>query len=253
LANVLLSYTHIYGLFVIGSQVLYFLLFRRRYAKARVVFWGAQAITLVGFAPWIFVLITRTFQGAIHGLDWIPEPTLGLVIDAVLLFTGRGLLVLFLTLLFLLLCVAGVSEFRRVQYRHGRNRPPQRTMHMRLGILITEPWTALLLVWFFVPFVLSLILSFSVRPIFWPRYLIGITPALYLLAARGIENIDTFAKTYTVRAKLTWILIVLLALLSVPGLYDLYAFPQREQWREVANLIEQEYNFTTIRATRQSL
>jgi len=238
LANILLCYTHIYGLFTIGSQVLHFFLFRRRYVRARLVFWGAQIATLVGFSPWIFVLVTNTFRGAISGLDWLSTPSLWDILDTLSKYVGSGLLGPLLVLSFLFFCLAGVLYIPRTRGKRGLAKPLQSSKQMSLGILIAEPKTALLLVWFFFPLVISLFLSFTVRPIFWEKYLIGIIPALYLLAARGIETISFFVETYVMRVNVRYIFLILVALLSLPGLYDYYAYPQREQWREVANLVQ---------------
>jgi mannosyltransferase len=244
LADILLIYTHIYGLFTVGSQVLYFFLFRRRYAKAGTVFWGAQVATLVSFSPWIFVLLTSTLRGvAISGLAWLPTPSLGDIMNTLSSYVGAGLLWPLLVLTFLFLCLSGVVYIPRTRPRRGLAKPLQSTKQTSPGILIAEPKTALLLVWFFFPLVMSLFLSFTVRPIFWGKYLIGITPALYLLAARGIDNINSFVNTYVIRVNVTYVLVtyILLALIvlfSLPGLYDYYAYPQREQWREVANLVQ---------------
>ena len=110
----------------------------------------------------------------------------------------------------------------------------------KLAALIAEPRTALLLIWFLFPLVIALILSFAVRPIFATRYLIGITPVFYLLAARGIEGINSFMKSRTTQTNLAaFSLIALVAIISAPGLYNYYAHPQKEQWREATSFIEQ--------------
>lgn len=292
LANILLCYTHIFGLFAIGSQVLYFLLFRSRYAKAQLAFWTAQTVTLVSFSPWIFVLVTSTFRETVHTLDWIPEPSVILVARTLGALAGAGFLRLplgaFLMLVFLFLCLAGVFYFTKAAKQKDSEQPLPRAKLMSLVTSVAEPRTALLLMWFFFPFVMSLTLSLTVRPIFVSRYLIGVTPALYLLAARGINNISSSAKTDIVRAftnhfstpcfpqswgilrlgdtprsprqrglaplnspvnkrphiaranLVTAAIVVLVSLVSLPGLYTLYAQPQKGDWREVVSFVQQE-------------
>ena len=92
LVNILLAYTHIFGLFIIGAQVLYFILFRRRYAGARLAFWSTQAATVVAFSPWIYVLFAYTFKGTIESLNWIPEPSLYIVARSIGSLAGAGYL-----------------------------------------------------------------------------------------------------------------------------------------------------------------
>jgi len=244
LVNILLAYTHIFGLFIIGTQVLYFILFQRRYAGARLAFWSAQAATLVAFSPWIYVLSAYTFKGTIEVLNWIPEPSLYIVARSMGSLAGAGYLWAALGVVLLLiifcLCLAGVFYSPKVLKQHGAPESSKNSKLSKLAALITEPRTALLLIWFLFPLIIALVLSFAVRPIFATRYLIGITPVFYLLAARGIEGVNSFMKSRTTQANLAaFSLIGLVAIISAPGLYNYYAHPQKEQWREATSFIEQ--------------
>ena len=235
LTNIVLCYTHIFGLFVVGAQVLYFLLFRRRYTKSQLTFWGAQAVTLVGFSPWVYVLVTKTFQDSIQSLNWIPEPSFQIVARSLGSLSGAGYLWLplgvLLMLVLLFLCLAGMFYSPKAQQQRASEVPQQSTKPMSLATSLAEPRTALLLIWFFFPLIISLILSFAIRPIFVSRYLIEITPALYLLAARGIDNIDSSVASRTARKN---------AATFTLGLYNYYAHPHKAQWGEATNFIEQE-------------
>ena len=244
LVNILLAYTHIFGLFIIGAQVLYFILFQRRYAGARLAFWGAQAVTVVAFSPWIYVLFAYTFKGTIEVLNWIPEPSLYIVARSMGSLAGAGYLWaalgVILVLIIFCLCLAGVFYSPNPLKQHGAPESSKSSKLSKLAALITEPRTALLLIWFLFPLVIALVLSFAVRPIFATRYLIGITPVFYLLAARGIEGVNSFMKSRATQANLAaFSLIALVAIISAPGLYNYYAHPQKEQWREATTLIEQ--------------
>lgn len=245
ITNILLCYTHLFGVLTVGAQVFYFLLFRRRYAKARLIFWGTQAVTLLCFSPWIYVLLTSTFQGAIHGLDWIPEASLieiahslGKLGGAAYMWMPLG--VLFMLILFAL-CLAGIFCPAKSREQQASDQHPQSSRSLKLWHLVAEPRTALLLLWFFSPTLISLIISLTIRPVFIARYLIEVTPALYLLTARGIENISSLVNTRIARKNAAqFMLILLVTLISASGLYTYYAHPNKEQWREATNLIEQE-------------
>ena len=244
LVNILLAYTHIFGLFIIGAQVLYFILFQRRYAGARLAFWGAQAATVVAFSPWIYVLYAYTFKGTIEVLNWIPQPSPYIVARSMGSLAGAGYLWaalgVILVLIIFCLCLAGVFYLPNALKQHSAPENPKSSKLGKLATLMTEPKTALLLTWFFFPLVIALIFSFAVRPIFATRYLIGITPVFYLLAARGIEGINSFVKSRATQANLAaFSLIALVAIISAQGLYNYYAHPQKEQWREATNFMEQ--------------
>lgn len=247
ISNILLCYTHIFGPFTIVCQVLYFLLFRRRYSEVRFVFWSAQAITLLFFLPWIFVLVTYTFP---HIADpnmfyVMPELTVSWVAEIVASISGPQYLWLPIAFVFVLifftLCLAGVFLPPRLLEKKRQNKTIIRSKLARILKSITEPRTALLLIWLIFPVVISLILSLTVTSLFLNRYLIGITPALYLLVAIGIYKIDSFIRSYAPQIKVAYILVVLITAISVQGLYTYYALPQKPQWREITDLIKQNY------------
>ena len=60
--NTCLAYTHVFGLFIIMSQVFYFILLWNKYKKLRIWFFGVQIATLVFFSPWIHPLLFGRFQ-----------------------------------------------------------------------------------------------------------------------------------------------------------------------------------------------
>lgn len=144
-------------------------------------------------------------------------------------------------LILFFLCLAGVFYSPKTEQPQSSNRPQQSNRLLRLWASVVEPRTFLMLVWFFFPLAASLIISFAIRPIFVSRYLIGIIPALYLLTALGIENVGSFVKARTMGTYVaTFTLILLLILISLPGLYDYYAHHHKEQWREAVDFVELE-------------
>jgi hypothetical protein len=145
-------------------------------------------------------------------------------------------------LIFIILGLAAVfcSPKIQIQQKPGSTAPLQSSKLRSLATSISKPWTALLLLWFFFPVVMALIFSLTTRPLFESRYLIEITPAMYLLIALGIDNINSLVKTRAVRANLvTFTLIALITFISVPGLYPYYTQPNKEQWRETTPFIKQ--------------
>jgi len=245
LSNLLLCYTHIYGIFMLGSQVLYFLLFRRTYPKAQLALGVSYVSTLIGLSPWIYVMFTSTFKQGIHGLDWLTEPTFGSVFLTLLWMAGAFGVAFVLYLFF---AVAGILQFTLNQRKQRVGGLLQVTRHMNVKVSIMEPRTALLLTWFLFPLILSLVFSFAVRPIFYDRYLIGIIPAIYLLVAHGMDNISSTISSYTKQSKVVVLqaVVVLIAILAVPPLADYYTQPHKEQWREVVRFIESESKLTDV-------
>jgi uncharacterized membrane protein len=240
LANILLLYTHIYGVFIVASQVLFMLLFRKNYAKAQIAFWVSLVATLIAFSPWIFVFMTSVLGSGIHGLDWIPKPTVQIVLSSLNSMSGGGG---FLLILAFLLSVAAVLGFTVSYRRVTQGKRIQTMTKLVVKSQVTEPRTALLLVWFLFTLVASLALSFAIRPIFWDRYLSGIVPALCLLVARGVDNVSLVMSAYFKGVKApqaAMIVVGVVTLIALPGLHDYYAYANKEQWRQAVQLIESD-------------
>jgi len=136
--------------------------------------------------------------------------------------------------------LAGVFHVQRGQQK-GKSDSRLHSMKLKeLATAIAEPVTALLLVWFFSPIIIALILSFAVSPLFVSRYLIGVIPVFSLLAARGINNIGSLLNARNIRTNITALaLISLVVLITLAGLYDYYSQTQKDQWREAIGCIEE--------------
>ena len=88
-----------------------------------------------------------------------------------------------------------------------------------------------MIIWLFVSIIIPFIESKFMTPIYWTRYMIGASPALYILVAKGMSNLN--------RKWLSYPVLIFIALLSSLGLYQsYYKNDVKEQWREVASLVE---------------
>ena len=226
LANILLVYTHAFGCLVIGSQVLYFLIFRKRHASSKHAFWLALAVMALASLPWVHSVVSalRTDTGAPIEPRTLTLPVI--LADVFLTYWGflAGAAVLLLAPFCLALFLGGLLRLEKQQVK----------------ILVGRPKTSLLLLWTFIPLVAyittMLVSDFMMR---W-KNLIEIAPPICLLAVRGITNLTEMVKTRVGRAWVKYSLLGLIVLLCLPQLLGMAIFPQREQWREVADLIERE-------------
>ncbi len=115
LTNVCLAYTHPYGLFVIISQIVYFLFLWSEYKRLRFWFLGVQVATVAFFSPWI-----PTFFGRVSKISegfWIPKPSLKDIFETFVDYTSgtQGLSRLSMTfwLVFSILCLIGVISIKK--------------------------------------------------------------------------------------------------------------------------------------------
>jgi len=230
LANLLLGYTHIYGLFIIASQIFYFLLFWNKYRAQRVKFATTVAVTIVALLPLVPLMWGRVVSIAQRGF-WIPEPNLGTIWNSLATFAGSGGGREFILLTFVLLAIIGFFSIKMVENKWRWKEPLQNLSSLGRSIRLESiEQELLLIIWLFFPIVISFIISQFMTPIYLTRYTIGVSPAFYLLVAKGMGNLN--------RKWLFYPVLIFIILLSSFGLQSYYKNDVKEQWREVANLVE---------------
>jgi 4-amino-4-deoxy-L-arabinose transferase-like glycosyltransferase len=241
----LLVYTHYYGWFVVIAQNIYvltlWLLSRERAFKLR--HWiGLQAIVAALYVPWIPVLSSQSAGVALHAwLYWIPQPTAATLIFTYQLYSGTAglvadsgtvvLLAAVLSALFLGLSVFSLFAYQKVRGAMDWKAPLKSlesyAWEVRIQDLTPVYFLAVwLLAIYLIPFAISEIWS----PIYWYRYTIAASVALYLLVGKGIANINNKPTKLAV--------IGVVAALSVASLPSYYFGVTRDQTREATSLID---------------
>jgi uncharacterized membrane protein len=166
IANILLIYSHFFGFFVIGIQVLSCLVFKDT-RKAGIVCLKVQFITLVFYLPYFPVLFSRF--SASSGGTWVSPPVISDLYTMVWRFSNVPVVTVFFLLLF---TTAFVKYFIT-----GRNLSKYLTTYQKV-----------LLVWFFVPYMLIFLISYKL-PMFLDRYLVFLSVAFYLLVGHSVVYI----------------------------------------------------------------
>lgn len=227
LANVFLAYTHVFGLFTIAAQIFFLLLFWAKYQPQRFKLLAMQATTIAALLPLVLLLGPVARSIAQRGF-WIREPSLTSILGTISAFSGSQVL---LVLIFFCLAVVAPFSIRRMDGRWILTKPIESLRSMSWNIKLEAIDEFLLLaMWLFLPIVLAFIVSKVATPIYVTRYLIGASPALYLLVAKGLSELNT--------RKVIYPALIAIVLLSVPGLANYYVHDVKEQWREVAELVE---------------
>jgi len=229
LINVSVVYTHPYGLFVILSQTIYFFLLWARYHRLRYWFFGVQLGVIASFAPWIPNLFERIPQ--ISQDFWILRPSFVDIVHTIRDYAS-GSYSLTAFLVFSILCFIGLVAIRKGDDGWNPRKLLQRiTGKGGSGSAEYIEENLLLLIWLACPIVIPFVISQFSTPIYTLRYTIGASPAFYLLVARGIS-------VFNRRRVLYVSIVVLLFLLSLPGLVNYYSYYTKDQWRETAGFIE---------------
>lgn len=213
-ATVLLVYSHVLGWLVVGAL----------WAHALVALWlpggsawslrhwaGTQAVLCLAFVPWAIPLVEAS-SGVASGF-WAGDIELVDPWETLTAFAGNVELA----------SAMGVLALVALTARGGRYAQPWRDLWRDRGLL---------LVWLVAPPIALYVVSKLVEPIYIDRYLIGASPALYLLAARGATVLDGRAA----RA-------VLVGVLLVGGSFTAHASLEDdtvEGWKGAAGLINNE-------------
>ena len=231
-----LLYSHLYGLFVVLAQNLYFAttslgrpsLGSTSETRGAAPSFGSwpflQFLLLVLYVPGVLLLANWLKPG---GRNWVPPaPSLGSVYADVVIYAGSPLL-LVLLLIFSLLGTVGLIG-------SGSDG-------------VKKLW--LLLVWFLTPVALPIAISLFSTPVFHYRYGIAASLALYLLAAKGVSiTSSAFASSRALRARgfpglpmanMAWLIATaaLIALSSKP-LWGYFSTIEKTQWREAARYVD---------------
>ncbi|HVZ13437.1 MAG TPA: glycosyltransferase family 39 protein [Bauldia sp.] len=177
-----------------------------------------QLATVVAFAPWLAVLLSRIATLHQSGF-WIPYPSLIFVLVQLQNVAGGTLGAVPLVALAALAFVQPAAA--------GNAVPPQSTpAPLRFGATAS---ILLVLSWLVLPVVAALVISFVALPIVYDRYLICCLPALLLLAGVGLSRFVTRFSTGLLATGVA----VLVAVLGI----SFGSPPPREDWRGLSAYI----------------
>ena len=217
-AGFFLMHTHVYALFIILTQNLYFILKWFQTAGIQQInlkrWLALQLGLLILFLPWLTVLV-KQFLRVQKGF-WIDKPPIYLIPGAFVRFAGwyNVLSGIFAVLLFLLACAAILKwQKRKVSWRRTH-----------------ADWNGLLVIWVATSILIPFVLSHIFSPIFHIKYTIAASLAYYILIAKGIM---LWRSQYLKRAVVGIIIVV-----SLANMYLYYASLKKESWRETAQYVE---------------
>lgn len=200
------GYFHYFGLLfsflVVTTLVVYGFHFKRQRKIALLFGLGFLAM----YAPWIPVALH-----SVNKSNWITAPTVRFVLEAVNVFYGAGWR-LDLIAVIVILVGYGLFFFR------------QKSAALPAG----DRW---LLAWIFVPLVISLAVSLTVRPVYSPRNLLLAAIPAWLLLARGFSFLP-IKKAYQWPALIG--LVAAMHLIQATIGHGYFVRPTKQQLREAA-------------------
>lgn len=176
LTNILIVYAHYFGFFVWGLESLIIVLYYRKNLQVIILFIKVFLFSIVCYTPYIFILYQRFFESAKNGTYLEVPNGFESIYNMIWSFTNVPVVTV-ITLIIITSCLVKFFFFTQKQ--------------------IINPYVKYVIIWFTVPFIFMFIVSYKV-PMFVDRYLIYITPALYLILALGIAFLFPQKKLYQV-------------------------------------------------------
>jgi hypothetical protein len=163
LTNVILIYSHFFGFFILGIQLLSCLFFRDK-RKATRVFLQTLGISLIFYLPYFPVFFSRFFASSFG--TWVPPPVLSDLYTMIWRFSNVPVVTVF----FLVMMTAAIVKY---------------IMELRNPAIPISAFQKVLLVWFIFPYLAIFLVSFKI-PMFLDRYLVLTSVAFYFLVAQSI-------------------------------------------------------------------
>ncbi len=236
--STLLIYSHIYGLFIIIFQNIYFIalfFLSKETHKLSLKRWiSIQIILIILFLPWIKIFMTQTLGVVVDGF-WIKVPGLGTIKASLRKFSGGELLFL----LFMILIPLSMITYEKI----GGNKNWRsifrciESCRWKIQFINTDK-ICLLILWLSSPIILPFIISRFTTPIYHTKYTIVASLAFYLLVAKGINNIS--------HKYLRLIIISVVVAFSLIYISGYYTKANKERWRDLAYYIDKNAKNTDL-------
>ncbi|MFH1053662.1 MAG: glycosyltransferase family 39 protein [Candidatus Woesearchaeota archaeon] len=207
LSSLLMLYTHIFSVFPLLAQNIYFIYHKRQRYKEILEWILLQFILLIFFLP--SLLFLKSLIGKTHLVSWLPIPNLNILFVAFMEYIGN----VFILIIFILLLSLIFFKRRNISLKHKSS-------------------IILLLLWAILPIFLIYIFSISFIPLFHIRYFLFIIPAIYLLFAWAISEIFKEKKIQT----FFLILIIVSSLFSI--FYQLNS-NEKNDWRNTSLFLKE--------------
>lgn len=226
--SLLVLYSHFFALFVIVAQnvlVFGFALFHRARWKRMWKSWVMlQALLLLMFTPWLNVLYyqIRTVKSGY----WIERPNLMTLAETLVEHAGS----LSAAAIILPLCALAFVQVRKRLVRD--NAQTEEIFVLRFW---ADERLIMLLLWFALPILIPYILSLESTPIYYVKFTIPALPALLLLAAKGLDALDT--QVWWMRSAVIAIVVTLGVIAWRDNRNDWSAL-EKEIWKEATQYVD---------------
>ncbi|CAN5539760.1 N/A [soil metagenome] len=227
LSTAAMLYLHVYGAFFLAMECAVVLAVWISRSPTKLTIKRAiavQAVLLAMLVPWFMFALSRA--KAADGSFWLERPSVRYIARQFERLAGSRSASAIMLLLAVIAAYAMVKLWRQPK--------PEPMSQPAAPVLPFTPGGAIafLFSWMFIPHILPIIASHIAAPIYLDRYVIGTTPAMFLLAAVGLSAIP-------IRGVAIALGVALLAILSFDTLKEMKR-PLNVQADELVRYVEKE-------------
>jgi len=230
IVNVLLSYTHIFGLMVIVAEFIFFFVLFKKTKRNFKQYLSLTISNVLMFIPWLLALLSQASRVKKTGF-WIPYVDFHSMLMNIMRFYSGGWNLFAFGVCVPLLFI-GIPKFKKAL--NGGNAGKYAWMPWKGIKLESFDQGILLFVWLLVPLILCSMLSILVLPVYGARNLIVGAPAFYILLSAGIRNISGLKLKPTVAILVFILSFVLFFGEDAIGNLNQY---NKENWRDLTQFI----------------
>ena len=205
--SLLLIYTHLFSFLVIIVQNVYLLYISRFKLKKLMKWFYCQFTLFLLFTPWIPIIISQIKQTLFT--EWIPKPTISIVLKTFVDFFGNTLNLLILIFVFAMFV-------QRKKFKSGEKNK-----------------LILLLIWSTLSFVIVIVYSTIFPSDYNTRYLLFTLPAIIILFSFFISN---FTETNKIFGYALLVIVILSSLFSVMNQVER---TDKDDWRAASEYVKQ--------------
>jgi mannosyltransferase len=209
-------YVHVFAVLAVAAQFVSIMLLPNKEIGWRRILPAFSAVTALSL-PLAFLMYER-MRSPFVDFGWLPRPTLRRVYDLFYALSGNASYYgmdpgkapggKFLLVIFFVAAAVGAVALVKTMFARGRS-----IQTWRLGFLLS---------WLLVPIALTLAVSLLGPSMFINRYLLICVPALVLIVAAGVDQIE--------RTK--WVILLVAAMVTIQALGYRQYFQYRSDYRE---------------------
>lgn len=202
-SNILCLYTHNIFLLILLTENFYF--FYNRIKKLYLKWMISQLIIVLFYLPWFTLVLHQLISMSyLSSFFWVPKPSLGIILHTFNVFnlgySATKMTYFYFSLIFFLLFFLGVWKSKKLKRENY-----------------------LLLFWLFVPMIMAILISKIIKEgsIYLYRVFISISPAYYIMVARGLDGIKKRSVSLIILST-----VIILSLISLKNYYNnIYPLP----------------------------